>query len=369
MITTVAGLEAWLRTLPVWQSVGLLLVVSLLASRFVAVFGIAAVRQVVRRTETRYDDIVFEELRLPVTVSVALAGLYVAGSWLDLSSTLATGQGMTEFYLRAGTLSVLAVFWARALMRIGDRIIEVDDGKGTKSDFLPIFENLWDFGLIVGTLGVLLALWKVDVTPLLASAGIAGIAVGFAAKDTVANFFGSIALYVDDTYRVGDYVVLDSGEAGTVLDISIRSTRLLTRDNVVVTVPNSVLNSARIVNQSAPVQKKRIKVPIGVAYGTDLETVEETLRQVAAAEDLVLDTPHPRPRFRRFGDSALEYELLAWVGHPMSEGRAVHNLNRAIYRAFDAANVEIPYPQRELTIRDGERREADAPGDGEHLSV
>ncbi|MFB6125103.1 MAG: mechanosensitive ion channel family protein [Halanaeroarchaeum sp.] len=204
--------------------------------------------------------------------------------------------------------------------------------------------------LLVAIVAVLSA-WKIEITPLLASAGIAGIAVGFAAKDTVANFFGSIALYVDDTSKVGDYVVLDTGVAGTVLDISIRSTRLLTRDNVVVTVPNAVLNSAQIINHSAPVTKTRVKIPVGVAYGSDLETVEARLLEAAAENDDVARSPEPRVRLRGFGDFSLDYELLVWVRHPLNDGKTTHALYRAIDAKFRDADVEIPFPRRDLAMR------------------
>ena len=334
----------WLRTLPDWQSAAVLVLLGLAISRVVSRIAIETVGHAVDHTDTAYDDAIFEELRLPVDVTLALVGAFLATEYV-----LATGT--TSFLLRGVAATILLAVWARSLVRLGDRVLDIYDEKTPEAtDFGPIFQNLWSFFVLVATLYLLLSAWGVDVTPLLASAGIAGIAVGFAAKDTVANFFGSIALYVDDTYKVGDYVVLDTFE-GTVLDVSIRSTRLLTRDNVIVTVPNSVLNAATIINQSAPARKTRIKVPVGVAYGTDADLVEELLTEIAVAEDLVVDTPDPRVRFRRFGDSALEFELLCWVESPMLDARTTHALNKAIYAAFTEHGIEIPFPQRDLHVR------------------
>lgn len=174
--------------------------------------------------------------------------------------------------------------------------------------------------------------------------------MGFAAKDTVANFFGGMALYFDDTYKVGDYVVLDDGQAGTVVKVGIRSTTLLTRSEVLVTVPNAVLNATKIQNQSAPQRRKRIKLPIGVAYGTDIDAFEALVLEIAADESLVLERPRPRMRFRSFGESALQYELLCWVDGPTRSGKTTHRLNRAIYQAVRAAGIEIPYPKRDVTV-------------------
>jgi len=343
--TAFAPVAAWLQSLPVWEALVVLVVLSLVAAWLVAVVSTRIGKRLVAFTDTEFDDLLFDELRLPVTVTVGLTGVYLAGNWLVLSSDPAV-----NFALRAATLTVILLVWARTLVRLGDRVIRLVDETSEVAGFAPIFQNLWSFGILIGALFLVLSVWRVDVTPLLASAGIAGIAVGFAAKDTVANFFGSIALYVDNTYKVGDYVVLDSGEHGTVIDISIRSTRIITRDNVVVTVPNSVLNSARIVNRSAPRPHTRVRVPVGVAYGSDIDEVEALLLDAAAEEDLVVESPPPRVRFRGFGDSALDYELLAYVGNPLEDARAVHKLNRAIYTRFGEHGVEIPFPQRVVTV-------------------
>ncbi|WP_338729910.1 mechanosensitive ion channel family protein [Haladaptatus sp. DJG-WS-42] len=198
----------------------------------------------------------------------------------------------------------------------------------------------------------MLTFWEIDITPFLASAGIIGIVVGLAARDTIANFFGGIALYFDGTYAVGDYIVLESGERGRVEDISIRSTVIRTRDDLLVTVPNAVLNSARIVNESTPERERRIRLPVGVAYGSDVDRVEEVLLAEANAENLVLEQPHPRVRFRGFGDSALDFELLCWISDPVLRGRATHEMNKRIYQAFGRENIEIPFPQRVVTMTD-----------------
>lgn len=344
--TIVAALEPiieWLRSLPDWQSASLLVLSVFLVSRLVSRVAIETIGRAVKHTETAYDNAIFEELRLPVDVSLALGGAFVATEYI-----LATGT--TSFVLRGAAATLLLVVWSRGLIRLGDRMLTVyDEQTPEATDFAPIFQNLWSFFVLIGVLYLLLTAWNINVTPLLASAGIAGIAVGFAARDTVANFFGSIALYVDDTYKVGDYVQLDD-MAGTVVDVSIRSTRILTRDNVIVTVPNSVLNAATITNWSDPHQKTRIKIPVGVAYGTDVDAVEELLLDVAADEDLAVKAPQPSVRFRRFGDSALELELLCWVKSPMLDARATHQLNKAIYERFTQEGIEIPFPQRDLHV-------------------
>jgi small-conductance mechanosensitive channel len=314
---------------------------------FVVLRGAA---RLVRRTDTEFDNLVVRNVRWPLVVSVALTGIYVlTRTPAVVESTLVTPAQLDTFFGKP-SLVVIILVWAWALNNLVNEGVEIVKEKGSRFDFAPVFSNVWTLVVTVGTAAALLRLYDIDVTPLLGAAGIAGIAVGFAAKDTVANFFGGIALYFDDTYKLGDYIVLDSGEAGTVVQVGIRSTTLMTRDEVLVTVPNSALNAAKVVNESAPQRRRRIRVPIGVAYGTDIDSFEESVVGIAEAESLVLDSPKPRMRFRRFGDSALEYELLCWVASPTRRARATHELNRSIYKTLTERGIEIPYPKRDLTV-------------------
>ena len=129
-----------------------------------------------------------------------------------------------------------------------------------------------------------------NVTPLLASAGIVTAAVALASKDTLANFFGGVSIFVDRPYRLRDYIILESGERGEVVNIGIRSTRILTRDDVLITVPNAVLANSKIINQSGQVPRYRIRAKVGVGYGSDVDKVEEVL--LTACEGLKRNSAH-----------------------------------------------------------------------------
>ncbi|WP_459191170.1 mechanosensitive ion channel family protein [Halosimplex sp. J119] len=339
-----AGLWAAVVALPRWQGVLVVVGVSLLSARLIQVGGDLAIRRLTRQIPGDVDSIVFRSVHPALYVSVVIAGLYLGvrllvdvPAWVDPS--------------HAATMTLITVVWAVQLARMGRGVsaeLTSDDRVGNR--MAPIFQNVWSAVLLGASAFLVLWYWRVDVTPLLASAGLVGIVVGLAARDTIANLFGSIALYADGTYKVGDFVVLESGERGRVEDISIRSTVLRTRDDLLVTVPNSVLNTATITNESSPERERRVRVSVGVAYGSDVDHVEETLHAVAAAEDVVLDEPEPRVRFRGFGESGLDVELLCWIPAPVLRGRATHRLNKAVYRAFQAEGIEIPFPQRVVTM-------------------
>ena len=187
-------------------------------------------------------------------------------------------------------------------------------------------------------------------TAVFASAGIVGLGVALAARETLANFFGGVSIFMDRPFKSGDYIVLDSGERGQVVEVGLRSTLMLTRDDIQISIPNSLMTNTKVINESAPHPRYRVRIKVGVAYGTDVDRVEETLLTLAGNNNLVAFVPEPRVRFRNFGDSALEFELLCWAHRPEDRGRLIHQLNHQIYKAFEAADIHIPFPQRDVHL-------------------
>lgn len=136
------------------------------------------------------------------------------------------------------------------------------------------------------------------------------------------------------------------------MNIGLRSTRILTRDDVEITIPNSIIGNSTIINQSGGHHTKmRLRVKIGVAYGTDIDRVRAILLEIAEHEPLACSSPTPRERFRTFGASSLDFELLCWIDDPELRGKAMDRLNDAIYKRFREENIEIPFAQQDLYIR------------------
>ena len=205
--------------------------------------------------------------------------------------------------------------------------------------------------IIVGVTAIYLgARLGLPTYSLVTGLGIGGLAVALAGREALSNIIGTIMIILDRTFKLGDYIVLDSGERGQVTEVGIRSTRIRTRDDILISIPNAVIANVKMINESAPVSTHRIRVPVGVAYGSDLKEVERILLEIAEQNKLVVPDPPPRVRLRRFGDSALELELLCWIDPPEFKGEATHHLNWAIYAEFQSKGVEIPFPQRDVHI-------------------
>ncbi len=217
---------------------------------------------------------------------------------------------------------------------------------------LPLFDLIFTVIIIAIGAYALLQVWHIDPTAWLASAGVIGIAVGFAARDTLANLFAGFFIIADAPYKQGDYVVLDSGERGEITKVGIRSTRMLTRDDVENTIPNSTMANAKIINESGGRwMKYRIRIKVGAAYGSNVHQVVNLLETIARSHDQVCREPAPRVRMRGFGDSSLDFELLCWIERPALRGLVSHELYMTVYDAFTREGIEIPFPQRDLWVR------------------
>jgi len=189
--------------------------------------------------------------------------------------------------------------------------------------------------------------WQVNVSAWLASAGVIGIAVGLAAKDSLANLISGVFITADKPYKVGDYIVLDSGERGRVTQIGIRSTRILTWADVEIIIPNAIIANSKITNQSGGLDEKMAtKVEVGVAYGSDVDRVRELLYEIARGSEVVCTEPGPIVRFGALGDSALLFKLMFWVTEPVRVAAAEDDVITKIYKTFAAEGIEIPFPQR-----------------------
>ena len=305
----------------------------------------------VRNTQNDFDDRLVEIVHRPVFLLVLLGGFAIASTMLALDGLART--------ITFGILGTLAVFVGLVLaIRLNQLILEglsrnQESFRYVGQQTLPLFRNVNNVLLVGIAAYFLLLVWDLDVTAWLASAGILGIAVGLGARDTVANFFAGVLILADAPYRVGDFIVLDTGERGQVTHIGLRSTRLLTRDDIEITIPNGIMGNIKVINETGgPHPKHRIRIRVSCAYGSDIDRVRQVLLEVAESHGGVCHDPEPRVRFRTFGASGLQLELLAWVDEPVLRGRVTDALNTEVYRRFASERIEIPYSKQDLYVKE-----------------
>ncbi|UCH38745.1 MAG: mechanosensitive ion channel family protein [Gammaproteobacteria bacterium] len=338
------GENPWLQAL---TAVFASLLLAWIFDRFIS----SSLRKIASRTALQIDDIVIRYLHQPIYTSVILIGFALAADLLEFGEPW-------NFVIFSSLQTIAYIVWTIFLLRVLRAVLRSLAANQAHvrilhAQTLPLFENLAIIVIIVLAVYVIFSAWNVDMTAWLASAGIVGIAVGFAAKDTLANLFSGVFIMADAPYKIGDYVVLDSGERGEITHIGIRSTRMKTRDDVEVTVPNSIMGNSKIFNESGGVdEKSRIRIAVGVAYGSDIDLTEAVLMSIALEHEEVCADPEPRVRFRQFGGSSLDFELLCWIEKPELRGRVIHQINSRIYHRFREESIEIPYSKQDLYIKE-----------------
>ncbi|MBE35586.1 MAG: mechanosensitive ion channel protein MscS [Opitutaceae bacterium] len=192
-----------------------------------------------------------------------------------------------------------------------------------------------------------------DLSSLTVIAGAVGVGIGFGLQNIISNFISGIIILIERPISIGDRVEV-GGVAGQIVKISLRSTIVVTNDNISIIVPNSSFISETVINWSHGDPKARFRIPIGVAYGTDTDKLTEVLLAVAKADPNVLEDPEPKVFFDSYGDSSLNFELGVWSQAMVRSPRSLRSgINFAVYKALDEAGIEIPFPQRDLHVRSG----------------
>ena len=326
------------------------LLLSFIAAIIIDKIFILVIKRIVGKSKTDIDDKLVETLHPAVYNTILYMGFYLAMNTLTLPDKVT--------FLSSGIIkSILVIYWSLGLFRSFIIIINWASNKDSKRALikkktLPLFDNLGKIIIFLFSIYFIMLSWGINVTAWIASAGILSVVIGFAAKDTLGNLFAGIFIMADSPYKEGDYINLDTGERGYVRDIGIRSTRIQTRDDIEITIPNSVIANSKIINESGgPHENERIRITIDVAYGSIIEDVKNIMNNIAETSNNVCKDPAPRVRFREFGESGIRFQLLAWIEKPELRGRVIDELSTEIYNSFNSNNIEIPFPQRTIHIK------------------
>lgn len=304
-----------------------------------------------RRTAGKLDDVLAEQLPRPIAASVFLLGAWYAAVQGHVPPALLTP-------IRGILLSVVSLYWTVTALRLAGALIEHVTRRDPRILFRqrmrPLFEILSRVFVIGAGIYFLFLAWGVDVTAWAASAGIVGVAVGFAAQESLANLISGIVILVDAPYKVGDWLLLDGEQRVRVVDIGIRSTRVMTPEDVEIVVPNSMMANSRIVNPSGgPRRHQRMSIRMEVVYGSDLYLVRRSLLDVADHEsEIIRNQPAERPQvvLRKFADSGVAMELRVWIPDPAVYEQVSDQLHQAIYDRFTLEGIAFAFPTRTLHV-------------------
>ncbi|MCB2215248.1 mechanosensitive ion channel family protein [Desulfofustis glycolicus] len=333
-----------------WVQGSLLILITFAFASLLSWLLFRLLRALTSKTSHQLDDHFVLLLQPPVTYTLIALGITAGIEVMPLPDVW---NVMLSRIIRSINVIIWIIFLGRFATLLLNRIADYSGRISfIQRRTVTLFDNIAKVVIFGAGIYLIFVIWHIDMTAWLASAGIVGIAVGFAAKDTLSNLFSGVFIVADAPYKVGDYIVLDNASRGMVTNIGLRSTRILTRDDIEVTIPNSIIGNSMIINQSGGLSEKmRIRLKIGVAYGSDIDQVKQILLDVADSEPLVCRQPTPRVRFRAFGGSSLDLELLFWANHPEERGRILDAMNTAVYKRFNETGIEIPYAKQDLYIK------------------
>ncbi|MCD1295792.1 mechanosensitive ion channel family protein [Methanocella sp. CWC-04] len=312
-----------------------------LAKLFVSVIG----PKVVSHTNTTLDDEIIKAVNGPLQLFIFVLGAYVA---------IQTLNGITpSLYNTLDSLLFLALLFIGAYLvaNLVNAIInwyKTDVAPHTDSDLddalMPFLNKVT--GAVIFIIAGLMALGQfgVEITPLIASLGVAGVAVAIAAQELLSNLFGALAILTDRPYKVGDRIQITDTEEGDVIEIGLRSTRVKTLEDKIIIVPNSMISKSRIINYSQPDTVIRFKLNVGISYDADVEKATRILIDVASKTPGVLKEKPPKAYVSGLGDFRVNIILHVWV----NDYRLLYEVPDKIYREtlkrFETEGIEIPYP-------------------------
>ncbi|MEM5799106.1 MAG: mechanosensitive ion channel family protein [Candidatus Aenigmatarchaeota archaeon] len=313
-------------------------------------------KKISEKTKTEVDDIIIKRWSLPINLLIFIASAYLALKEISIPQNTYNTTDHILFTLFSFTIAyIIYVFFDVTFIRFGKKISEKTE-TAMDDTLLNIAHSSLKAAFIVIAILYILSIWGIEISPILASLGIAGIAVALALQQTLSNVFAGISLIMDKTIRVGDIVKLDTGEMGEVYSISLRSVRIKTFDNEMIIIPNSVVANAKIQNLLQPDPTIRVNIDFSVEYGTDPEYVKKIILEEINSMQIIDKTREIRILFLSMGESSLNFRVMFWVNHIDKRWPAHQEAITKIYRRLYKEGIGIPFPQRTVWLRKAETK-------------
>jgi small-conductance mechanosensitive channel len=310
-------------------------------------------------TDSQLDDILLSSIGKPLVITIIAVSIYIALTYFGILPETIAGypvnidQWVNAFFILIGAWIVSS--FSYTLLVTYDTVIVAKTDPEFHDRLLPMLEIAAKYLIWFVAFLLLLKNFNIDITPLLAAAGIAGLAIALAAQDILGNFLGGAIITLDKPFKIGDRITFDN-YSGDIVSVGPRSTRLKTLDNQIVTIPNSKITQNIVVNYAQPDFKMKVRIPFSVAYGTDMSRVKKILLEIAyeAAEKtpwVVLD-PSPSVYFLEFGESSKNGQLILWTNNFDNSWDVKDYINSQIDDRFRKEGIEIPFRQVDIWTRD-----------------
>ena len=321
-------------------------------SYFFNSFLFPRLRKRAARTQSAIQRMIFKSLKGEVIIWIISSAIILVFAVVNEALNIPKDWFNAVNIILVGII-VFSFLWF--VKDLSDEIIRYYIRKG----YIPqssLVVNIIKFTVLVTILMIVLNFYKISLTSLITALGIGGLAIALALQDTLGNIVSGLSIITAGQIKDGDYIEVESGEAGYVRDITWRNTTIETLDEEMVIIPNSKLSNSTIINTNRPKQDLKLRINIGVDYDSDLDFVEEITLKIAKDIMNSVDGGYtdfePKLLYSEFGDSSINFSVLMKVKHFDARRELNHHFIKAISREYRKHDINIPFPIRTLKIDD-----------------
>ncbi len=350
------AVENWLN---LGVSILLALIVGLLLSRLV----FYVLKKTADKTETQYDEIFIQAIRHQISLIFIVAGIQIGTLRLPFIDVMVK-QWLTQFYIAIYVIAGTVILWhlIDTLVNWYQDEVEPKRDSNQTDTILLLLHRIARVLLISISAIMLLSLYNINVNALIAALGVGGLAISLAAQDTLSNIISGVMIMMDQPFRVGDRIEIQGlGTWGDVVDIGLRSTRIRTRDNRMVIVPNNSISTDQIVNYTYPDPQYRIQIEIGIGYNQDVEKVRQNIIDTVRKVEGVLQDKPVDALYIEMSPTAMVFRVRWWIESFIDTRRMFDRVNTALQMSLIEAGIAMPINTYDINILNmpGDKRSGD----------
>ncbi len=325
----------------------------------------------VAKTQTKLDDKLLDISGSGLYRIAFIAGIYFAMDFFERgirSESKFLPKPLIEIYPFLDTIQVILdaiifIIFIFIIINISFKVVNITvgwyaekinakDDRNLSGSLFPLLQKIAKILLFSLGIVIILAKFKVDISAFVVSLGVGSLAIALAAQDTISNMISGFIIMIDRPFRIGDRIRYADNQTGDVVEIGIRSTKIQDFDNNIVIIPNNEIVKSQLINISYPTTLIRVVVDVGVAYGSDINKVKQLLLRAAQEDEFLSTQLPPDVFFINFGESSLDFRLIARTDDYRDAWAMQCRLRERIYEFFSQEGIEIPFPQRVIHYAD-----------------
>lgn len=352
-----------------------IILIGILLSKLLSFISKKILQPFVSKTETDLDDKLLELFESLIFRTLIIGSIYLSLKNLSSEYLFIIGESKLNLEhnypyldgLITASQYILFTVFMIVILLTGFKVINLgfdwyinkikaDENKNLSGSLFPLLKKIARFIYAAICIVIVLSKFNVDISGLLVSLGVGSLAIALAAQDTLSNMISGFIIMLDRPFRIGDRIRFGNNQTGDVVEIGVRSTKIIDFDNNILIIPNNEIVKSQIINITYPNINTRVLVEVGVAYGTDIKKVREIVLRTANQHPLVIDTTPPDLNLMSFGDSSVNLRLSVRTEDYKNAFALQCGLREKIYEEFLKEKIEIPFPQRVVHLNDTSKK-------------